>query len=174
MARLKEVRVTNPGVADIPQMMLKPAKIVAGFGVGVAVGNVALSPVTDKIDDSLDSGLKRGSAKLLAATGILTAIAVITEKQKSKVKGDSGAIIAAASIGSVSRLITTGIDDLMGRGAEPSSIVIDADLVADNDEVALENKNMGVVLDAKFFDKPAEMSGATSLYAERSFGAYME
>lgn len=174
MARVKtkNVRVTNPSINEIPGLMIQPAKTVAAFGVGAAVGNIALTPVTDAIDNRLDEGWKRGAAKLATATAILTAIAVATEKSKAKPRSDTKVLITAAGVGGVSRLITTGIDDFMGRSA--SSDIIDADFDEVDDDDAPEE--MGAVINASFFDNPqiAQQQGmlGTAAFNNASFNTY--
>lgn len=174
MARVasKSVRVTNPSINELPGLMIQPAKTVAAFGVGAAVGNVALTPLTDAFDERLDEGWKRGAAKLATATTILTAIAVVTEKSKQKPRSENKVLITAAGVGAVSRLITMGIDDLMGRNDAKSDIVIDADF----DESDDATEEMGAVVNASFFDNPqvAQQQGmlGTTAFNNAAFNTY--
>lgn len=164
MARVKHVRVTNPSIQEIPGMMIQPAKTVAAFGVGAAVGNLALTPVTNAIDERLTENWQRGAAKLGAATAVLTLIAVATEKAKTKPRSENKVLITAAGVGSVSRLITTGIDDLMGR-SEADGLVIDAEIVEEDEG----GEEMGAILDAEFFDNlDTQRAGGSSMGSNRA------
>lgn len=175
--KAREVRVTNPDLGEIGVKIIQPAKVVAAFGVGVGIGNMATAPITDRIDDRFESGAARGAIKLGAATAVLTAIAIATEKTKTKASSDSKAMLAAASVGSVSRLIMTGIDDLTGRTKEVDYIDAEfVDGVPDDEPAQVEGESMnGTLLATDFFDnKTNSMSGTTNLFNSRSFGAYLE
>lgn len=173
--KLKEVRVSNPDISDIPGMVMEPAKMVGAFAVGVGVGNLATAPITDAIDRRFTGGGTRGAVKLAAATGLLTAIALLTEKAKNKPKkSENTPLLAAASIGAVSRLVITGIDDVMGR---TNADFIDATVVVDGDEAmsgTIVRNNSFLQHQLPVSTASEAMAGYSSSFAKRSsFGNYM-
>lgn len=168
--KLKDVRVTNPSLESLPGLIVQPAKMVGAFAVGSAVGSLATSPITDAIDRRLDTGAKRGAAKLAAATGVLTLVAFMSEKSKTKPKNENAALLAAASVGAVSRLVITGLDDVMGRS--PVDNFIEAEIL--DDELEGEGEAMsGTLLSGDYFARTNEMSGSTAVFGNNSFGSYL-
>lgn len=169
----RQVRVTNPSIEEVVVKIAQPAKVVGAFAAGVGLGNVVTAPLTDRIDQRWESGVTRGIVKLSTATACLAAIAYVTEQGKKKPSTDTKAMLAAASMGSVSRMVITGIDDLMGRG-EDAAPIIEAEIIEesgdDDEEAAAMN---GSLLEGNFFNDQ-NMSGGSQLFASRPFGAYLE
>lgn len=172
--KARKVRVTNPSVEQLVVTIAQPAKVVGSFALGVGVGNFATAPLTDRIDGRFESGATRGAVKLAAATAALAAVAYVSEQGKSKPSTDSRAMLAAASMGAVSRLVITGLDDITGR-KQDETIVLDAEVVDDNDNDESEEAMEGSLLTGDYFKNgDASMNGTAHLFTGRSFGAYLE
>ena len=160
--KLRSVRVSNP--ADIQGLVVEPAKTVGAFAIGATVGGFVTGPISDAIDDRIESAGTRGAVKLAAATLLLGGVALAAESATKKSSSKHGPLIAAASVGACSGLIADGLRDLTGRG-QVSADYIDVEAEDSSEEMGSTVVDMN---DFRALPPATEMSGFASSNFNRS------